>query len=88
MDETGRMSLVYYRHHQGWTRSQDFREQVEILGMSQEEVTDLIHVHDNWLEYFATRNKYGWLDCFRKLVFRLYRAHRRAMITGARMALA
>lgn len=86
MDDSGKMSLAYYKHHRGWTRSQDFRDQVEILGVSQQEVTDMMQVHDNWLEYFATRNKYGLLDWFRKLAFRLYRAHRRAVLTRARMA--
>ena len=69
--ETGAMSLQYYRHHQGWTRSQEFRDSIALHNLAPHDVNQLTHFHDLQMETIATQNGYTPLFRFRRLINRL-----------------
>ena len=74
-DVLGTMSLAYYRHHKGWTRSQAFIDYVQIHGVPAEHVTAIMLLHDQWLDTISRVNKFGSLTRFRDWAFRLLEAH-------------
>jgi hypothetical protein len=68
------MSVKYYRHHKGWTTSQNFRDQVEILCVPESSVADLMNSHDRRLQFIAYDIKFDPITRFRMLAFRLLQA--------------
>lgn len=72
-----RMSLEYYRHHKGWTKSQNFIDQVEILGVPQGRVDLLLDFHDIRMHYIGIINGFHPKIRFEELVQRLLEADAR-----------
>lgn len=71
-DLDGEMSLAYYRHHQGWTRSQEFRDFMEFNNVSQQNVNVLMRIHDLNMWIYAVNNNFLPVDRFRNMALRLH----------------
>lgn len=69
--DRGQMSLAYYRHHEGWTRSQEFSDYMEFHNVSVENVTQLMRIHDMHMWIYAVNNDFLPLDRFRNMANRL-----------------
>lgn len=71
------MSLADYKHHNGWTASQNFRDQVERLRVTQEWAGLIMNWHDIRMGALGASNGYSPYSRFVRMTRRLLKANRR-----------
>ena len=71
------ISLADYRHHKGWTASQNFRDQIERLHVTQEYAALLMLWHDYRMGAFGASNGHSPYSRFVRMTRRLLKANRR-----------
>ena len=77
---THEITYEYFRHHHGWTRSQEFNDYIAIHNMPQQDVNMIMHLHELWMSWIARVNGFKPLDLFRRLVLRLVKRVRQEAV--------